>query len=75
MASVEAIYQSGVFKPLGEVGLRENQRVRLIIQPLEGGAVRAWLAEVQQLQQTIIAQRGYFPDSTADIAADRGRDE
>jgi len=75
MSSIEAIYQSGVFKPLGEVDLRENQRVRLHIQPLERDAVQAWLTEVQQLQQEIIAERGYFPDSTAAIAADRSRDE
>jgi hypothetical protein len=37
--------------------------------------VQSWLAAVQQHQQRIIAQRGYFPDSTADIAADRRRDE
>ncbi len=75
MTSIEAIYQGGVFKPLGTVNLCENQRVRLEFQPLEGNPARAWLAEVQQLQQKIIAERGYFPDSTADIAADRGRDE
>jgi predicted DNA-binding antitoxin AbrB/MazE fold protein len=75
MSTVEAIYQSGVFKPLAAVPLRENQRVRLSFQPLEAGAVSAWLQEVQQLQRQIIATRGYFPDSTADIAADRRRDE
>ncbi len=75
MSSIEAVYQSGVFKPLGQVLLRDNQRVRLNIQPLEGDTASGWLAEVQQLQQKIVAERGYFPDSTADIAADRGRDE
>jgi len=75
MTSIEAIYQGGVFKPLTAVALCENQRVRLQIQPLQGDTVRAWLAEVQQLQQKIITERGYFPDSTTDIAADRGRDE
>jgi predicted DNA-binding antitoxin AbrB/MazE fold protein len=75
MPEVEAIYQGGVFRPLGVVSLGENQRVRLHIQPIEGHDVRAWLAEVQQLQQRIIAERGYFSDSTADIAADRMRDE
>lgn len=29
MTQVEAIYQNGVFKPLQDVGLSENQRVRL----------------------------------------------
>lgn len=75
MTSIEAIYQGGVFKPLSTVDLCENQRVRLEFQSLEENPARAWLAEVQQLQQKIIAERGYFPDSAADIAADRGRDE
>ena len=75
MIKVDAIYQGGIFKPLGEVGLRENQGVRLHIEPLEGNDVRAWLEEVQRLQQRIIDERGYFPDSTPDIAADRARGE
>ena len=73
MTQVDAIYQNGVFKPLQDVGLPENQRVRLSVQPVEARDVRAWLAEVQELQQRIIAERGYFPDSAADIAEDRRR--
>jgi predicted DNA-binding antitoxin AbrB/MazE fold protein len=73
MTQVEAIYQNGVFKPLQDVGLPENQRVRLSIQPLELDKVRAWLTEVQEMQTRIIAERGYFPDSTPDIAEDRRR--
>lgn len=73
MTQVEAIYQNGVFKPLQDVGLPENQRVRLSVQPVEAGDVRAWLAEVQELRQRIIAERGYFPDSAPDIAEDRRR--
>jgi predicted DNA-binding antitoxin AbrB/MazE fold protein len=73
MTQVDAIYQNGVFKPLQAIGLRENQRVRLSVQPVDTSDVRAWLAEVQELRQRIIAQRGYFPDSTPDIAEDRRR--
>jgi predicted DNA-binding antitoxin AbrB/MazE fold protein len=73
MTEVEAVYQNGVFKPLKDVGLAENQRVRLRIQPLEAGDAQAWLARVQQRQQQIIAERGTFPDSTTDIAEDRRR--
>ena len=71
MTQVDAIYQNGVFKPLQDVGLPDNQRVRLSVQPVETSDVRAWL--VQELQQRIIAERGYFPDSTPDIAEDRRR--
>ena len=73
MTQVEAIYQNGVFKPLQDVGLPENQRVRLSVQPVEAGDVRAWLARIEERHQRIIAERGYFPDSTLDIAEDRRR--
>ena len=73
MITIEAIYQNGVFKPLQDVKMADNQRVRLSIQPLETADVQAWLARVQARQQRIIAERGYFPDSTPDIAEDRRR--
>jgi predicted DNA-binding antitoxin AbrB/MazE fold protein len=73
MTQVEAIYQNGVFKPLAPIGLSENQRVRLSVQPLDGADARAWLEKVQERQRRIMAQRGPFPDSTADIAEDRRR--
>ncbi len=34
MTQIEAIYQNGVFRPLKDVGLPENQRVRLSVQSL-----------------------------------------
>jgi predicted DNA-binding antitoxin AbrB/MazE fold protein len=73
MTQVEAIYQNGVFKPLQDVELAENQRVRLSVQPVGAGDVQAWLAEVQELRRRIVAERGYFPDSTLDIAEERRR--
>ena len=76
MTHVDAIFQNGVFKPLQESGLPENQRVRLSVEPVEAGDVRAWgawLAKVQERKQRIIAERGYFPDSTLDFAEDRRR--
>jgi len=73
MTEVDAIYQNGVFKPLQDVGLPDNQRVRLSIRPLDAAHVRAWLARVRERQQRIIAERGYFPDSAPDIAEDRRR--
>jgi predicted DNA-binding antitoxin AbrB/MazE fold protein len=75
MSAVEAIYQGGVFKPLGEVRLPENQRVFLSIQMPTGQDAAAWLKEVREFQERIIAERGCFPDSTPDIAADRVRDD
>ena len=75
MPVIEAIYQGGVFKPVGEVRLSENQRVFLNIQTPPSQDAASWLAEVREFQQRIIAERGCFPDSTLDIAADRVRDE
>lgn len=31
--SIDAVYEGGVFKPLGPVALSESQQVRLIIEP------------------------------------------
>jgi predicted DNA-binding antitoxin AbrB/MazE fold protein len=73
MTQVEAIYQHGVFRPLNKIGLPENQRVRLSIEAVGASDVEAWLAEVQEMRQRIVAQRGIFPDSTLDIAEDRRR--
>jgi len=75
MSTVEAIYAGGVFKPLGEVSVPENQRVRLTIEPAAAADVSSWLDEVKQFQQQIISQHGVLPDSTPDIAADRRRHE
>ena len=74
MAQIEAIFQGGVFKPLGEVKLPENQRVRLAIEPIDVTQALALLKRMQERQQKIIKERGYFPDSTPDIAEDRLRD-
>ena len=37
---IEAVYTNGVLKPKGELGLREAQRVRLIVEPLDDDADR-----------------------------------
>jgi predicted DNA-binding antitoxin AbrB/MazE fold protein len=71
---IEAVYQGGVFKPLGEVRLPENQHVRLAILPDSVADALALLKRMQERQQKIIQERGYFPDSTSDIAEDRMRD-
>jgi predicted DNA-binding antitoxin AbrB/MazE fold protein len=73
MTQVDAIYQNGVFKPLQNVSLPNNQRVRLSVQPIEAGDVQAWLARVQERRQRLFAAHGYFPDSALDIAEDRRR--
>ena len=75
MSIVEASYQAGVFKPLKEIRLPENQRVFLNVRTPTVQDVGAWLAEVRELQQRISAERGCFPDSTLDIAGNRVRDE
>jgi predicted DNA-binding antitoxin AbrB/MazE fold protein len=74
MSRIEAIFQGGVFKPLGAVELPENQRVTLTVQPVEREDVTTWLTRVQELHRQFIAQHGYLPDSTPDIAEDRMRD-
>lgn len=73
MTSVEAVYQGGVFRPVGEVTLPENQRVRLRIEALCAEEEQPWLQRVQQRRQRLLQERGVFPDSTPDIAEDRRR--
>ena len=34
----EAIYANGVLRPIGQLELRDNERVRLIIEPVESSA-------------------------------------
>lgn len=71
MNFVEAVYVGGVFKPLAPVPLTENQKVELHFRPVERKSPLEWLREVQDYQRRIIETRGYFPDSTPDIAEDR----
>ena len=55
MSMVEAVYQHGVFKPLGEVTLAENQRVRLHVEPNATSDWQAWLEQVRGFQQRLAA--------------------
>ncbi len=38
---IEAIYEHGVLTPKDELALRESQRVRLIVEPIEDDSERA----------------------------------
>lgn len=75
MNTVEAIYSGGVFKPLNQVTIPENQRVRLTIEPTQPSDSSKWLDSIREFQERIVASHGVLPDSTSDIAADRRRDE
>jgi len=74
MTNIDAIFQDGVFKPITPISLPQNQRVRLSIERVSGEDALAWLREVQEHQKRIVAERGFLPDSTPDIAEDRLRD-
>jgi predicted DNA-binding antitoxin AbrB/MazE fold protein len=73
MSHIEAIYRQGVFKPLDPVDLREDQHVRLSIQPTEHESPTKWLQSIQGLQASVTRRHGYLPDSAPDIATDRLR--
>ncbi len=75
MQTIEAIYQGGVFKPLFELELPENERVVLTVQqrPTKED-VLAWIERLTDAHDRFVAERGYLPDSTPDIAEDRMRD-
>jgi predicted DNA-binding antitoxin AbrB/MazE fold protein len=67
MSTVDAIYSGGVFRPLNEVPIAENQCVRLTIETAPVGEVSSWLAAVQQFQTDVIDRHGVLPDSTPEI--------
>ena len=73
MSQIEAIYRHGVFEPLEPVDLKEEQRVRLSIEPTDKEAAVAWLERVAKRREEIFQRQGYLPDSTLDIAEDRRR--
>ena len=73
MSQIEAIFRHGVFEPLEPVDLKEEQRVRLSIEPAEKESFESWHARVKQRQAEIFKRQGYLPDSTLDIAEDRAR--
>jgi predicted DNA-binding antitoxin AbrB/MazE fold protein len=51
---VEAVYTNGVLKPDEQLMLRESQRVRLIVEPLDGDAnVRDRAAALRRLRAGI----------------------
>jgi predicted DNA-binding antitoxin AbrB/MazE fold protein len=58
--TVDAIFQGGVFKPVGEVNLPENQKVRLNIEPWDRQDALARFEEARRLRG---GKRGEF-DST-----------
>ncbi len=71
MTQIEAVCRDGVFKPVEEVPLPQNQRVRLTVESLPRNDLLEWLAEMRKIQQSIFDREGFLPDSTPEIAADR----
>jgi predicted DNA-binding antitoxin AbrB/MazE fold protein len=69
---IDAEYVDGQFRPLSEVKLPENARVRLTVQPLP--TWEEWLARVAKHRAEMFAENGYCFDSTEIVAADRRRD-
>jgi predicted DNA-binding antitoxin AbrB/MazE fold protein len=73
MTHIDAIYQGGVFRPLEPVGFAENQRVSLSVEAVRQVDALAWIEDVSRFREQVAARCGILPDSTLDIAADRGR--
>ena len=75
MSPIDAIFRNGVFEPLSPVDLKEEQRVRLNVEPTGKEAIDAWLERVRALHEQILRRRGGepLPDSTPGIAEDRLR--
>ena len=79
MTATRAVYEGGVFKPVDDVHLRESDVVDLSVVPVPPGterpdpnAARRWRAMLDAFHAEVLALNGRpYPDSTADIAADR----
>ena len=63
--TTEAVYSHGVFKPTRELGLRDQQRVRLIVEPIDEvpedrdaalARLRAGIARMQFFSEGAAAQ-------------------
>ncbi len=50
---VEAVFSNGLLKPLGTLQFREEQRVRLIIEPIDGVQDRDRAAALNRLREGI----------------------
>jgi predicted DNA-binding antitoxin AbrB/MazE fold protein len=77
MTSIDAIYQDGVFKPLGKVEFAENERVHLTINKIATPEDwKTWGERVDKHLQEMLDRRGGvpLPDCTPDIAEDWMRD-
>jgi len=73
MTAINAIFRHGVFQPLEPVDLKENQEVRISVEPTAKPDARQWLQQVDKLRNELREKYGIFPDSTSDIAEDRLR--
>lgn len=72
--TIDAVYSGGVLRPLGEVKLEENERVRLTISPAPKPLppeVTEWLARTAAFRRECYNESGYFPDSALLVAEDR----
>lgn len=74
MTTVEAIYQNGVFRPLGEVTLPEDSHVQIRYDLKPDQNVLGWLDDIREFREQLRAKYGTFPDSTEIIRQDRDRD-
>jgi predicted DNA-binding antitoxin AbrB/MazE fold protein len=75
MTTVEAVYEDGIFKPVGTVALTNKQSVRLTIEVLDKSELPLdeWFEQTREFRERMRAKYGTFPDSTESIVEDRRR--
>ena len=62
MSQIEAIYRHGVFEPLQPVDLKEEQRVRLSIEPAAKETPEAWLERVKKRREAIFRKPRFWQE-------------
>ena len=56
---IEAVYENGVFKPIGKVDVKEDEKVRIEIKKDIFGILKDWKIDTQKLKDELREIHGY----------------
>ena len=73
MTTIDAIYENGIFRPIGPVSLPENARVKVTVASPPKKDILTWVKEMQAIHAEYLKSHPPMPDSTPLIAEDRNR--
>jgi predicted DNA-binding antitoxin AbrB/MazE fold protein len=50
---IEAVYENGVFRPLGKVELKEGEKVKIVIKKSVFGILKGWKVDAQKVKDEL----------------------